>query len=641
MNPTTAYPIELTLGLTISEICNLECSFCTRNISFENFTENSFYKKRMCNFFGKFMNSETFRKILNNIDINISRFLILGLGEPLLNPDFLNIIKQCSEINSSIKEFIIYTNGIELNSKLSFEIINVLKKSNKNFTFVFSVGAFKEETYFTLKKRNFLNIVTENVSNFISNIKKNNINNIFTTVQCVVCETNSNEILDFYKFWKNIFEKNNINFILENDTEFEIRNVHKYTNSISIIPCIGNNPKKDIKIYEKSLKDSKLNEIILNKDNFGHGICYEKNKRQACPDIFRYPFIFIDGTMSICCYDIEFSKVYGNLSQNKLSEIFLSKKALNWRKTHIDGELDDLLVCKSCVGSDHIFLQKNEISDYCEFYNIKNGYVKYFTRLETGKQYKYKNIIVYSKDLEELLSGENIYTNIKLNNTIYNQLRKLQDFKEYRIENNDNTLLPCAHWFKTLIIKHNKKYFGCDLSYFTEDSININKILQGDYSTLPNKCKNCIIRERPDFNFFRNFQNKLNKNWKDLIYTNEELNEKLPDFNTINLETFLSSEVANYRIGWKRIILKYNKDKEKLDLIAECKDFPQDSYFYAELCKAYFIMGEIEKGLKFLKKAYNLNKVEYFISILENKNLQISEEWESVFLLNHFLNQYK
>lgn len=120
-SPIVAEPTAFTFCLTTS--CNLRCPICTRVI----------YKLPI-----KFMDQEIVKEIVNISSFTIFAYLV-GPGEPLLYPNFLEVLKRMREKGVGIR---FLTNATLLDKKIARELcylgINEVE---------FSVDAVTQETY--------------------------------------------------------------------------------------------------------------------------------------------------------------------------------------------------------------------------------------------------------------------------------------------------------------------------------------------------------------------------------------------------------------------------------------------------------------------------------------------------------------
>ena len=95
------------LSIETTRMCNLRCIMCEHTIDFTN--DNNY------------MSKESFMKLINNIPHLVS-INLTGLGEPLLNPDFIDIVKM-AKIRKLYVEF--FTSGTLLDESIGRNLIKL------------------------------------------------------------------------------------------------------------------------------------------------------------------------------------------------------------------------------------------------------------------------------------------------------------------------------------------------------------------------------------------------------------------------------------------------------------------------------------------------------------------------------------
>ena len=118
--------------LNITELCNRKCSFCPRAHGYPNLNLN--------------MSIETAELIRDQAKGFVATLHIVGRGEPLLHPDFLNILKVFSK-DFKIR---IMTNGDKL-YKCITEIHNILNLNSRRHRITICLYD-DDDQYYSLKK---------------------------------------------------------------------------------------------------------------------------------------------------------------------------------------------------------------------------------------------------------------------------------------------------------------------------------------------------------------------------------------------------------------------------------------------------------------------------------------------------------
>ena len=169
----------LRLLFYLSDICNLQCKMCpTHTVSDVSAFD---YKKTD---FG-IMKFDTFSRILQNFP-EATLVMLAGVGEPLLNPDFLKIITCCSE---SRKKINLVTNGI----LLSEEKMDAICKNQWFNEISISLNASNEADYNKITHTNngHYDAVIKNIIKIVK--KKQETNSKVKIIVSAVC---SNEFIE-------------------------------------------------------------------------------------------------------------------------------------------------------------------------------------------------------------------------------------------------------------------------------------------------------------------------------------------------------------------------------------------------------------------------------------------------------------
>ena len=145
-NLSEVVPLEapFVIYVEISSLCNLECRFCPQHISPKDIVKKN-------------MSIETFKKMIDDInDFKTKPKLIrfCGLGDSLMNKEFVSMVKYASDSRASEKLELI-TNGALLNDVLIKELPKYLDR------IIISIEGLTDSDYmeFTLRKVNFNTLV--------------------------------------------------------------------------------------------------------------------------------------------------------------------------------------------------------------------------------------------------------------------------------------------------------------------------------------------------------------------------------------------------------------------------------------------------------------------------------------------------
>ncbi len=151
-----SYPFEI--NIETSSVCNLRCSCCPQGIAHKNMRPRGL------------MSVETFRQVLDHIDIPIQLAYLHMHGEPFLNPNLPLFVKELNQRQIKVN---LYSNATSVDEAALEAVLQ-----NKHVTLTFSVdllgkvyyenlrvGAKYEET---LTKLDALNAVFDRYNRFFS-----------------------------------------------------------------------------------------------------------------------------------------------------------------------------------------------------------------------------------------------------------------------------------------------------------------------------------------------------------------------------------------------------------------------------------------------------------------------------------------
>ena len=267
--------------IEITNICNLNCAFCPKN------------KREK-----KYMSVNDFKHIINEIKDETKHIYLHVMGEPLLHPEFDDILESINNTNIEVN---LTTNGIFLDKQ-----INIINNSKQIRKVAVSVQAL-EESNVTDYKETLINIL-----NTLDNIR--------------------DDIILEYRFWnhnKTIKAKDMTNIILEHY-----------------------NTKKH---YPTSLTDNKYHNKIKLKHNtyimYGETFTWPINSNVEhqghCQALKNQLAILVDGSVVPCCLDNEGKMVLGNIFESSLEEI-KNSKFYNELLTNFRNNKRITQLCKQC-----------------------------------------------------------------------------------------------------------------------------------------------------------------------------------------------------------------------------------------------------------------------------------------------------
>lgn len=245
------------------------------------------------------MTKELYKKIIDESqELKINYINLHNFGEPLVDKDFVWRVKYAKSKN--IKRISTNTNGTLLTKKLAKEII----ESGLDELFI-SVDAATKKSYQKIRIGLNYDQVIKNIKYLVQLKKQSNSSHPKIILDFLEFNLNKNETQKFIKKWKSIVDS------------VCISQIHDWSN------------KKKIDIGK----------TINNYVEFSHSPC-------------RLPFTEMlvnwDGTVSLCCQDIEGEIILGDVNKESISDIWQNKKYQSIRKAHLNLKTKNLPLCQNC-----------------------------------------------------------------------------------------------------------------------------------------------------------------------------------------------------------------------------------------------------------------------------------------------------
>ena len=272
--------------IEITNICNLNCSFCPKNSRPK-----------------KFMTVDEFDLITDAIVPLTNTVCLHLMGEPLLHPNFKEICEICNKKNLNIY---LTTNGTLIKQNLDLLKSGCVKRisvslhsfeANKNSI---SLDEYLENILFSCKE------ISENAQSYIELRLWND-----TTAENAKNKLN-----------KNIIEKINKIF----NTNLDVQNSQR---RISVTD----------KIY---ISFADAFEWPINTEN------QQKNSIKFCYGLRSHFGILCDGTVVACCLDSEGKLALGNIFKSTITDILNTPRAQNIYKGFTDRSITEEF-CKTCT----------------------------------------------------------------------------------------------------------------------------------------------------------------------------------------------------------------------------------------------------------------------------------------------------
>jgi radical SAM protein with 4Fe4S-binding SPASM domain len=289
-------PTRVVIELT--NRCNLNCPFCLVGVQEE---QDSVAHDDLKRPFGTMEISLAEKIIRYAKEFGMNEIMLTFQGEPLLHKKFIDIIRISKKYGLKTH---VFTNGLLLNQEISRKVIREGLDSIR-----FSVDGATEETYRLNRVGGSFKKVYQNMAEIVQ-IAKEEKSNIELMWQFIAMRNNEHEIEDAKKMAKLIGLP-----------------LYVKTFAESVPELVPRNPK-----YRRRLQ------------------------RKPCKDIYRGIFVYWNGDVVPCCYDLVGKEIIGNIADNTLKELWDSDNYVAFRKKvneavmHPDLESE---LCKSCLKWAH------------------------------------------------------------------------------------------------------------------------------------------------------------------------------------------------------------------------------------------------------------------------------------------------
>ncbi len=271
-----ALPVEYIVETTAK--CNIYCPMCPRETHPQPKED---------------MTEETFRALVSQSGATAEHMMLIGLGEPLLDPKIFDRISHCDQHGVST---LISTNGTLLDEKAAEKLL-----SSPLEHITLSFDGYSKETFEFYRKGAKFERVRDNFVRFCR-MKKERGSKIQIVVQMVRMDGNRHEVEDFTKFWR-------------------------------AVPGVD-------------LIRVKEDETNLMRPGAGEGRVWS----HPCHYLWRGAmYVKHNGDVYPCCqsYMLDGEPV-GNVNRQSLPEIFNSDAMQEMRRLHVAGRAGEIGICAKC-----------------------------------------------------------------------------------------------------------------------------------------------------------------------------------------------------------------------------------------------------------------------------------------------------
>ncbi len=312
-------PLKAPFSIQIepTNVCNYQCGYCP--------PQQKYLMKSVNRPYGT-MKYELFCKIIDDISLfgtKIKVIYLSGDGEPFLNKDLPKMVSYVKQKNVTEKIHI-YTNGSLIDEGKAIDILD----SNLDTITITVQRADKEEFKRVTKTFDDYEKILKNVK-FLFNQK--NLRSSSLHMHVWMTDTGIPEI-EKQKFYQDFSPISDV---------ISIRQLHNWTG------------QEDFQA-NAMMPDQLLDETM------------EKN-RVVCHFPFRFLYINQNGIVRVCCVDWANNITVGDVSKEKLIDIWNGFKINKIRLMHLKGEKNKIEACANCdftqgaLEWDNLDLHKDEL----------------------------------------------------------------------------------------------------------------------------------------------------------------------------------------------------------------------------------------------------------------------------------------
>lgn len=245
-----------------------------------------------------FMELDMFRNIIDQVKEHAELvYLSGGLGDPLLHPNYPDMVRYAVENGVRV--------GISTNAgMMTKRHVDDLLDAEPDLI-LFSLDGARKETHEKIRVGSTFEKTMGWVEAFLTEKERRGSKKPHTVCQMIYMPDNQHEADEFFDKW------------------------HKF---------------------------AAVDEVRLKKFLFLQGADYGPEEATNAPDHSKWSCILpwrqlaigYDGTVSICCRDLEFKDPIGNVGDMSVKDIWNSEKMVRYREYLATGRKSELSVCKNC-----------------------------------------------------------------------------------------------------------------------------------------------------------------------------------------------------------------------------------------------------------------------------------------------------
>ncbi len=277
------------LGVEMTNRCNLDCVFCPRD-DIERPLQN--------------MKDDLFEKIVDEASKHeFVSFQPQGLGESMAHTRWSALVQYASD--KGVWPITLISNGGLLND----EKIDTLL-SSKVEVITFSIDSTDPEVFAKVRRRGKLPEIETRVRQLLEEKKNRKLSKPRVVLRIIRMKENEHEIDEFYQRWTP--------FLGEND-EITTSEVHTWQG----------------RVEDRTVGSFQAFEG-------------QDDPRVPCMMPFKQLNVLVDGDATPCCYDNNAKLLIGNVRDKSIGEIWHDEPIEEIRRLHLEGRVDAIPFCAAC-----------------------------------------------------------------------------------------------------------------------------------------------------------------------------------------------------------------------------------------------------------------------------------------------------
>lgn len=290
MKDKEAGTFPASLGVEVTNVCNLRCPMCPREIANRGIGN---------------MDVELYRKIADQVAGKRTLYLPQGFGESFIHPKFGEMLKYGRDVG--ILGTMIVTNATYLTDKN----VNAIIDADVPLVNV-SLDGPNKEVYEAIRVNAVFEKVVEGVQRLFRIREERKAFHPHIILRMIRMKETEPYVEEFKRFWEP--------YLREGD-EITFSTYQTWANTV-----------EDKRIDPKPIE----------------AVRATAEKNGACRMLYKTMQIYYDGRTTMCCYDYDCTMEIGNARTQTIEEMWTGEKAAHFRKLHEDGRMNEIAICKNC-----------------------------------------------------------------------------------------------------------------------------------------------------------------------------------------------------------------------------------------------------------------------------------------------------